>query len=147
MHPEIGERVDEHGLERAHVRDDVAHAVAPLGQRDDRVSDELTRTVVRDVAATVGVDEIGTDRLRRHEHVRRVGSRAERVDVRVLEQEQVVVVGSLVERSLECVGIRVRDAPEPSGPERHPRGRGQSSSDAQSWCSSRSRIAARNAAA
>ena len=147
LHAEIGERVDEHPLERAHVRDDVARALAPLRQRDDRVADELTRAVVRDVAAAVGVHEIGADRRRRHEHVRRVGACAERVDVGVLEQEQVVITGSLVERPLECVGIRVRDAAEPSCPERHPRGRGQSSSDAQSWCSIRSRIAPRNAAA
>ena len=88
---EAGERVDQRGFEPADVRDDVGRAVAPLRQRDDRVADELAGPVVRDVAAAVGVHELRADARRRHEHVRGIGARAERVDVRVLEQQQVVV--------------------------------------------------------
>ena len=61
---EVGERADEHRLERAHVGDDVAQTVAPRRQRDDRVADELTGAVVRDVAAAVGADELGAHRVR-----------------------------------------------------------------------------------
>ena len=68
---ELGERVDEHAFERAHVRDDVAQAVAPVGQRDDRVADELTGPVIRDVAAAIRAHELGADARRRHQHVRR----------------------------------------------------------------------------
>ena len=55
--PEVGERVDEHAFERAHVRHDVAQPVAPVGQRDDRVADQLPGPVVRDVAAAIGAHE------------------------------------------------------------------------------------------
>ena len=47
----------------ADVRDDVALARPPLGERDDRVADELARSVVGDVPAAVGPHEVGTDRL------------------------------------------------------------------------------------
>jgi hypothetical protein len=43
---EVGERADERLLERADVGDDVADPGAPLGQRDDRVADELAGPVV-----------------------------------------------------------------------------------------------------
>ena len=40
---EVGEHRDQHRLELAHVGDDVALARAPLGERDDRIADELAR--------------------------------------------------------------------------------------------------------
>ena len=47
--------------------------------------------MVGDVAAAVGLDQVGAHARRVDEHVAQIGARAERVDVRVLEQQQVVV--------------------------------------------------------
>ena len=69
-------------------------AAALAGHGEDRVADELPGTVVGDVAAAVGAHELGADVGRRHEHVAEVGAHAERVHVRVLEQQQVVVGAS-----------------------------------------------------
>ncbi len=110
---EVGERVDEHRLQPPDVRDDVGHAVAPPGQRDDRIADELTRAVVRDVTATVGPHELGPHRCRWHQDVLEVRLAPERVHVRVLEEEQVILGRAGVQRALECVGFDVRDAAEP----------------------------------
>ena len=88
---EVGERRDQHRFEPAYVRDDVALTGAPLGERDDRVPDELAGPVVRDVAAAIGVHELGADRRRVAQHVREIRARPERVDVRVLLQQEVVV--------------------------------------------------------
>jgi hypothetical protein len=81
---EVGERRDQDRFEPANVRDDIALTGAPLCERDDRVSDELARPVVGDVATAIGVHEIGSDRSRVVQHVREICARSERVDVRVL---------------------------------------------------------------
>ena len=80
-------------LDRAHVGDGVGHAAAPLaGHGEDRVADELAGPVVGDVAAPVGAHQLGADRRRvGTSTLAEVGPGAERVDVRVLEQQQVVV--------------------------------------------------------
>ena len=86
---EIGERADEHLLEGVDVR----RRVGDTGdgrQGEDRVADELARSVVGDVAAAVGLDELGADLGGRHEDVAQVGPHTERVHVRMLEQQQVV---------------------------------------------------------
>ena len=110
---EIRERVDEDGFELAYVRDDVALARAPLRERHDRVPDELAGTVVRDVATAVGPHERSADRLRRNEHVREIGARPERVDVRVLLEEQVVVGRPRVQAALQRLRLGVGHPPEP----------------------------------
>ena len=70
--PEVGQRVDQHLLDRAHVGDGVGHAAAPLaGHRQDRVADELARPVVGDVAAAVGADQLGADASGVDQHVGR----------------------------------------------------------------------------
>ncbi len=138
---EVGERVDEHTFECPHVRHDVAQSVAPVGEGDDRVADQLPGTVIRDVAAAIRTHEVGTDVRRRHQHVGRIGRGAEGEHVRVFEEQQVVVVGAPVERALELVGFAVRNATEPPRPEH------QSSSASQSRVSSSVCIARRNAAA
>jgi hypothetical protein len=99
--------------------------------------------VVGDVAAAVDVEQLGADGRGIHEHVRRVGLRPERVDVRVLEQQQVLVFGALVQRALQHVGLAVRDPPEPT----RLQVAGHASSASQSRVSSTSRIALRNDAA
>ena len=124
----------EHGFEPAHVRDDVAQPVAPLGERHDRVADELAGAVVGDVAAAVGVHELGADRRRRHEHVRRVGARC-----RACRRAGARAAAGSRRRARSCsarcsaVGLAVRDAPEPAHPQRRER---HASSASQSRVSS-----------
>jgi len=48
---EIRQRVDHGLLDRPHVR---AHVALPFAQIQDRVADDLSRPVIRDVAAAVG---------------------------------------------------------------------------------------------
>ena len=110
--PELTERVDERGLDAAHVRDHVAPARRRRRQLADRVAHELARTVERDVAAPVGRHERGPDGRRIHQHVRRVGPLAQRVRRRMLEEQQVVGVAPTVDRALQrqrlVVGRRAR---------------------------------------
>ena len=88
-HAEIGERVDQQLLDGAHVRDRVGHAAAALPRHgEDRIADELAGAVIRDVATSIGAHELGAHVRGRHEHVAHVGAHAERVDVRMLEQQQ-----------------------------------------------------------
>src|SRR4029079_13148600 len=75
------------------------------------------------------------------QHVRSIGGGAERVDVRVLEQQQVVVGGAFVQRPLQPVGLAVGHPSAPARPEH------QSSSSSQLCCSSTSRMPRRKAAA
>ena len=65
LDPESGEDGDQRVFEAPHVGHDVAQAVAPLGQRDDRVADELAGSVIGDVATPVGVHQLRPDRRRR----------------------------------------------------------------------------------
>ena len=110
---EVGERGDQHVLEPAYVRDDVALPRPPLRERDDRVADQLPGPVIRDVAAAIGGDQLRADRRRLAQDVLARRARTERVDVRVLLQQQVLVVGVLVHRALQRLGLAVRDQPEP----------------------------------
>jgi hypothetical protein len=92
----------------------VAHASAALaGNREDRVADELARTVVRDIASAVGTDEFGTDVVGCHEDVRGISPHAEREHVRMLEQQKVIVRRALEQRVLQCEGVAVADTTEP----------------------------------
>ena len=96
---QVGQRVDHHLLDAVDVRRGVGHASAPLARhRQDRIADELARPVEGDVSATVGAHQIGTDLGRRRQQVAEVGPHAERVDGRVLEQQQ-PVVGTIETRS------------------------------------------------
>ena len=54
-HAELGEHVDEHALESAHVADHVDR----FGEPEDRVADELARPVPGDLAAAVDIDDGG----------------------------------------------------------------------------------------
>ena len=120
------------------------------GHVDDRVADQLARPVVGDVAAPVGSHQLGPDRGRVDEHVGRVGVHPERVDVRVLEQQQVVVAARGRAGRAAARAPRVGDPTQPANPEhRRPvsaRVPAQSSA-AQSWVSRISVTRARNAAA
>ena len=110
---EVGERGDQHVLEPAYVRDDIALPRPPLGERHDRVAHQLPGPVIRDIAAPIGDDELGTHRRRLAQDVLPLRARTERVHVRVLLQQQVLVFGVLVHRALQRLGVAVRDEPEP----------------------------------
>ncbi len=82
--------------------------------------------MIGDVAAPVDGDQVGPDGGRLDQHVGRVGPDAERVDVRVLEQEQPVVgpngrpgLGGVEERVLQGVRVVVGNRTEPPSPEGH----------------------------
>ena len=95
--------------------------------------------MVGDVAAPVGLDQLGPDVGGPDEQVGQVGPDTEGEDVRVLEQQQVVLVAP-EQTVLERVGVLVADRPEPPDPERQ-------SSISQSRVSMISRSRARKAAA
>ncbi len=118
--PEGAERVDERLLHRIDV------ALDPFRVREamDRVSDELAGTVERDVPAPVDVEQLGSlgrQKLFGDEQVRVRGVASDRVDGRVLDEEEVVVVGptggpALVDRFLKVPRLLVRQATQPAGP-------------------------------
>ena len=112
---------------RARRRDDrrlqganVAPQIQRIGQLDDRVGDELTRTVEGDVPASIDADQLGPKRrhsLRGRQEVGLVAAPADGVDRVVFEEEQAVTdlaasppVGQIV---LELPGGSVGDAAEP----------------------------------
>ena len=120
---DVGQRVDEELFDRAHVGDGVGQPVlpaAPLGRkRHDRVADELARPVVGDVATPVGAHQVGPDVGGWHEDVAHVGPHAQRVDVRVLEQQQVIVGRAGVKGPLQGPRLAVGHLAEPPRAERH----------------------------
>ncbi len=111
-----------------------------VGHGHDRVRHELAGPVVGHVAAAVGALERGPDGARVDEHVALVGVRAERVDVRVLEEQEVVVGGLTGQGVLQRRGLVVRDRPQRADAQ-HPRP--PYSSAAQSRVPSRSDTRAR----
>src|SRR5262249_49621087 len=88
--------------------------------------------------------ELGADRRRIAQDVREICTRTQRVDVRMLLQEEVVVGGAFVERALQRFGVAVRDRAEPTGVQRR---HGHASSASQSRVSSTLRISFKNEAA
>ena len=71
--PELGEAGDDQPLDRA----DVVGCADRDRNVDDRVTDELPRPVIRDVAAALDRHEVGPHRCRLDEHVdREVGAQA-----------------------------------------------------------------------
>ena len=109
--PEVTDRIDHKLLDRV---DMCRHGAQPHRDVEDRVTDELTGAVVGDVPATIGVNELGPDRLRIHEDV--LGDRADAkcVHVWVLEEEQVLSPAHSVQGVLQDMGVPVTDAPEPA---------------------------------
>ena len=113
--------------------DAAMHVEAVGPQIQDRIADELTRTVEGHVSASARfkkLDTVSFERLRSREHVRAIvtGPDSERDDRRVLEQEELIgnPVGLpfLDELLLEFQRLGVSDDPKPTnfdGP-RWPRG-------------------------
>ena len=118
--PEIGGRLDQHFLEVA----DVAVHVAAIGfQIEDRIANELPRTVIGDVAAAAGfmdVDAARSELIGRGEYVRppAVAANAEREDVRMLEKDQQIAdAASLAlgdQRPLQRKRVGVGNAAKPA---------------------------------
>src|SRR5436190_14827872 len=115
---EPGHRPDQHFLEVAHV---AVHVAAFGLEVEDRIADELTRAVIRHVAAAAGLeqaDALRGERLGRLEHVRQIVARldAERDDVGVLEEQQRVgdlsALALLDERLLQREAVLVADQAE-----------------------------------
>ena len=75
--------------------------------------------MIGDVTAPVGLHELGTDGGGIDQHVLTSRSHAQRVHVRVLEKEQVVVDGPREQRVLQRVGVAVPDPPEPADAEHY----------------------------
>src|SRR5262245_31745680 len=62
-------------------------------QVEDGITDELTRSMIRDVSATTGLEQLDAEQtalLVINQNVRLVRAGAERDDVRVLEQEKLI---------------------------------------------------------
>jgi hypothetical protein len=99
------------------------HVAAIRFQVDDRIADDLTRTVIRDVAAAprfVNVDAARGQRLAGGENVRSaaVAANAERQHVRMFDEEKKVVDATgaaiLDEHTLQRQRVGVRHQPEPA---------------------------------
>ena len=111
---ELGQRVDEQLLDTTDVGGGVGHSAPPFaGNREDRISDQLSRAVEGDVAATVHAKDVGAAGPGLVEHVARIGAEAECVHRIVFEQQQVVVGGLAEQRPLEGPGVAVVDPPQP----------------------------------
>ena len=74
--------------------------------------------VVSNIAAAVGLDELRPDAARLHEHVLGAGPHAKRVDVGMLDKEQVVLTAAVEQGVLEGECLPVPDAPKGANPQR-----------------------------
>jgi hypothetical protein len=117
LDPQCSARGDERSLECPDERPDEQ---ATFVETNDRIRDELARTVVGDLAATLDPldgDPASGELIRGDTDVGGIGVFAEGQDRRMLEQEELVTdpaVGTLVEESLlECVGLAVIDPAKP----------------------------------
>jgi len=84
-------------------------------ERDDGIADQLTGTVIGDVAAALDRHEVGSHRRRITLQVLvEFGPRTVREDVRMLEEQQMVVVAVLEQRGLERESLQVRNSAQPA---------------------------------
>ena len=106
---EVGQRSDDDLLQPVHVS---RARRGVVGHRDDRVGHQLARAVVRDVTAAVGALQDRADRRRVDQHVALVGVRPQRVGVRVLQDQQIVVVRLGRQGVLEREGLVIGNRSE-----------------------------------
>ena len=110
-HAERGQRVDHQLLDVAHV----LGGPHPVRHVDDRIADELPRPVIRDVTAAADADQLGTDVSGVAAQVAvEVRPWAVREDVRMLEQQQVLLASTVEQRLLDGQRLPVRDRAEPA---------------------------------
>src|SRR5262249_40014812 len=108
-HPDGRERIDHHLLEGSYVP---VHVLAMPAQVEDRIADQLPRSLIRDLPSPPRAH----DRHRPVERVaeeRRIAATTERVDRRMLEQQQDVGwrhEAAPEERLLPASRVRVVDA-------------------------------------
>ena len=117
LEPELDEDVDDQLLHPANM---LGAAMGALAHRDDGIADELAGAVERDVPTAVHPDEVGTHRLRVHQHVTGIGVDTEGVDGWVLQQEEVVGFRASGNGPLEVPRLGVGNGAEPADP--HGRG-------------------------
>ncbi len=123
-HAEIGEDSDDSLLDASHMGNDLLG----IPQPDNRVPDKLTGPVVGDVPPAVDPVHLCPERDQRllgDEEVRAIAVAAHRVDVGMLQQQQVVVVGAplhptLPQRPLQVPGLQIREPPQPANPQKGP---------------------------
>ena len=109
LHSQVAQGADHDLLDATHV----LRAGPGAGvEGDDGIGDQLPRTVVGDVTPAVGTEHGRPDRCRVVKDVRRVGTHPERVDARVLEQQQVVVGRATCQGVLEVERLGVGDQSE-----------------------------------
>ncbi|MEI2706597.1 MAG: hypothetical protein V9E89_15410 [Ilumatobacteraceae bacterium] len=140
--PEIAEGGNDDALDGGHVAGGVQRVMGV----DDGVADELAGAVVGDVTTALDADQFGVDGGGVDAHVhRQIGARPVGEDVRVLQQQQMVLGAVVEQRLLQGQRLAVRNPPQPAGPQRGD-ARGQSSL-LQSRCSSSCLTFTRNPAA
>ena len=135
-----------------HIRRGVGHpSPAPTGHVEDRVTDQLTRTVVGDVATPISLDELGTKRTKLISVDQQVltGGAATRGDRVGMLQEKQMITATDEQRPLKGQRVSVRDPPEPTDPKSPvvARAGGQRTSASQSRVSMISFTRCMNAAA
>jgi len=131
----VGSQTASAGSPSAHVRD------------SNKVTlDQLPQAVVGDITTAIGPHQRRADVGRVDEDVVRRGPDAERVDGRVLQQQQVLVVAVIEEPALQGEGLVVGDPAQPADAQRSGQRGGQSSAS-QSRVSSTVLIRSRKLAA
>ena len=116
---EVPEGIDDELLDRADIRDGVGHAASALARHPQHwIADELARPVIGDITAAVRDHELCADLGRFDQDIGAIGANAERVHVRVFEQQQVVGRRSREESVLQLQRVVVVDRPEPTDVQR-----------------------------
>ena len=117
--PILGDRTDQHLFDVAHV---AVHVTAIRLEVDDRVADQLARPVIGHVAAApclMDFDGVCCALRFVCEDVRRVGAASEREDVRVFEQQQLLVAFAAAQALdgllLQAQAVGVTRQSEPAG--------------------------------
>ena len=118
---QIGERADQDLLHAGHIGRGVGHpAAAATRHGEDRIADQLSRSVVGHLAAAVGLHHRASQRLYVDEQVFAPAAAAESHHMGVFQQQEVVIEAVSVETSLQRQSIEVLDAAEPADPQHGP---------------------------
>ena len=113
---ELGETGHDHTLDRAHVLCR-AHRVWHV---DDRIADELARTVIGHIPASPHRHEFGADGAWVNQDVDgKVGAWSVGEDVRMLEEQQMILDAVTEQRLLHRERLAVGNPPEPANAKSH----------------------------
>ncbi len=112
---EFGEGIDDQTFDVAHV----IGRTQPVADVDDRIADELSGTVVRDVATALDGDQFGADRGGLATQVRgEVGPSTVGEHVRVFQQQQVLAVAVFEQRRLNRQRLAIGHSTQPPDAQR-----------------------------